>query len=230
MYKKIFLSLLLIPFLMKAQEVTGNFSVSPTKISYNYLVNIPENTSDKKPLIIFLHGAGERGTDIQKVKVHGPLKYIKNNTLDAYILAPQCPENMMWDTDVLYKLIQETIKKYNIDTTKIHLTGLSMGGWGTWNLAFEHPEMFASVVPICGFVDRIPMLDACKLKDTPIQIYHGLLDDVVDVFYATEIYKRLKRCNANANLTIFADANHDSWSRVYDNPEVYTWMFQQQKK
>jgi predicted peptidase len=105
-----------------------------------------------------------------------------------------------------------------------------MGAWGVWNLAFAHPEMFAAIVPIAGFVDRVPMVENCKIKHIPTHIYHGLLDDVVDVNYAIEIYKKLKTCSLNIALTIFDDANHDSWSRVYDNAKTYEWMFQQIKK
>lgn len=183
------------------------------------------------PLIIFLHGSGERGTDVEKVKVHGPLKYVNNNTLDAFILAPQCPENTYWESESLFQLIQKICKENpNIDPQRIYLTGLSMGAWGVWNLAFAHPEMFAAIVPIAGFVDRVPMVENCKIKHIPTHIYHGLLDDVVDVNYAIEIYKKLKTCSLNIALTIFDDANHDSWSRVYDNAKTYEWMFQQIKK
>ncbi|WP_396196084.1 prolyl oligopeptidase family serine peptidase [Flavobacterium sp.] len=194
------------------------------------MLHKPE-TKTPIPLIIFLHGSGERGTDVEKVKVHGPLKYVNNNTLDAFILAPQCPENTYWESESLFQLIQKICKENpNIDTQRIYLTGLSMGAWGVWNLAFAHPEMFAAIVPIAGFVDRVPMVENCKIKHIPTHIYHGLLDDVVDVNYAIEIYKKLKTCSLNIALTIFDDANHDSWTRVYDNAKTYEWMFQQIKK
>jgi predicted peptidase len=197
------------------------------KYELGYALHIPANTKEKKPLIIFLHGSGEKGTDIEKVKVHGPFKYLKSHELDAYILAPQCPENEYWNEEVLYRLILKIQKENNIDNNRIYLTGLSMGGWGAWNLAFAHPETFAALVPIAGFVDRVPMIEDCKIKNIPTRIFHGLLDDVVNVDYAITIYKKLKTCNANVELTIFDDAGHDSWSKVYDNQEVYDWMFKQ---
>lgn len=230
---KYFLNLLLLlPLIAFSQkESKGNFATSFSySKNYGYVLQSPDNKKDKKPLIVFLHGSGERGTNPDRVKVHGPLKYTKNHTLDAYILAPQCPENENWDEAVLYQLIQKIQKENNIDSQRIYLTGLSLGGWGTWTLAFAHPEMFAAVVPVCGFVDRMQMEDVCNIKDIPTQIFHGLLDDVVSVDYAIAVYKKLKSCNAPVNLTIFDDANHDSWSRVYDNPEIYTWMFKQIKK
>lgn len=200
------------------------------KHELGYALHIPANTKEKKPLIIFLHGSGEKGNDIEKVKVHGPFKYLKTHELDSYILAPQCPENEYWNEEVLYRLILKIQKENNIDSSRIYLTGLSMGAWGAWNLAFAHPETFAALVPIAGFVDRVPMIEDCKIKDIPTQIFHGLLDDVVSVDYSITIYKKLKSCNANVQLTLFDDAGHDSWSKVYDNQDIYDWMFKQIKK
>ena len=212
-------------------EVNGTIETKiVTQKKLNYALHIPANTKEKKPLIVFLHGSGEKGNDIEKVKIHGPFKYLKTHELDAYVLAPQCPENEYWDSEVLYRLILKIQKEYNIDSNRIYLTGLSMGGWGAWNLAFEHPETFAALVPIAGFVNRVPMIENCKIATIPIRIFHGLLDDVVDVNYSITIYKKLKACNADIKLTIFDDANHDSWTRVYDNKEIYDWMFQQVKK
>lgn len=212
-------------------EVTGKIETKMvTQKELSYALHIPSNTKEKKPLILFLHGSGEKGNDIEKVKVHGPFKYLKTHDLDAYVLAPQCPENEYWDSEVLYRLILKIQKEYNIDSNRIYLTGLSMGGWGAWNLAFEHPETFAALVPIAGFVDRVPMIENCKITTIPIRIFHGLLDDVVDVNYSITIYKKLKACNADIKLTIFDDANHDSWTRVYENKEIYDWMFRQVKK
>lgn len=212
-------------------EVNGKIETKiVTQKELNYALHIPENIKEKKPLILFLHGSGEKGNDIEKVKFHGPFKYLKTHNLDAYVLAPQCPENEYWDSEVLYRLILKIQKEYNVDTNRIYLTGLSMGGWGAWNLAFAHPDTFAALVPIAGFVDRVPMIENCKIASIPIRIFHGLLDNVVDVNYSIAIYKKMKACNADIELTIFDDANHDSWTRVYDNKEIYDWMFKQIKK
>ncbi|GGB80369.1 phospholipase [Flavobacterium suaedae] len=216
-------------FAQKAEG--GSFSTEITvEKQLNYLLYTPESTKQSKPLIIFLHGSGEKGNDLEKVKVHGPFKYLKTHKLDAYVLAPQCPYEEYWDEEVLYRLIQKVIKENKIDPDRIYLTGLSMGGWGVWNLAFAYPDMFAALVPIAGFVDRVPMIENCKIKDIPTRIFHGLLDDVVDVSYSINIYKKLQTCSTDIELTIFDDANHDSWTRVYDDPAIYEWMLQQKKK
>jgi predicted peptidase len=232
MKHKIFLIALLFSFITYAQkDINGILKTEIVqKHEMGYALHIPVNTKEKKPLIIFLHGSGEKGTDIEKVKIHGPFKYLKTHDLDAYVLAPQCPENEEWDNEVLYRLILKIEKENNIDPNRIYLTGLSLGGWGSYNLAFAHPNLFAALVPISGFVDLIQLEQACTIATIPTHIFHGLMDDVVNLDYAIAIYKELKKCNGNVELTIFDDSGHDSWSRVYDNKEIYDWMFQQIKK
>ncbi|WP_367769510.1 prolyl oligopeptidase family serine peptidase [Flavobacterium sp. WC2421] len=229
---KIVLIALLFSFITYAQkDINGILKTEIVqKHEMGYALHIPVNTKEKKPLIIFLHGSGEKGTDIEKVKIHGPFKYLKTHDLDAYVLAPQCPENEEWDNEVLYRLILKIEKENNIDPNRIYLTGLSLGGWGSYNLAFAHPNLFAALVPISGFVDLIQLEQACTIATIPTHIFHGLMDDVVNLDYAIAIYKELKKCNGNVELTIFDDSGHDSWSRVYDNKEIYDWMFQQIKK
>lgn len=220
------------PCVVLSQDIKGNFSTEiHTLYSYNYLLHKPQNTKEKKPLIVFLIGDGEKGTDIEKVKIHGPFNFLKSHTLDAYVLAPQCQENESFNSEALYRLILKIQKENTIDSNKIYLTGLSSGGWSTWNLALLHPELFAALVPIASYVDLNEQDYACTLKDIPIRIFHGLLDDVVNPYYPISMYKLLKACNAtDVKLTIFDEDNHDCWTRVYNNQEIYDWMFQQVKK
>lgn len=228
--KWLFLALLITHFAFSQSDIKGTLSTEVIiKKQIGYALHIPKNTKEKKPLLIFIPGDGEKGTDIENVKIHGPFKYLKTHELDAYILAPQCLENENWDIESIHQLILKIQKENNIDTTRIYLTGLSSGGWATWNLAITFPELFAAIVPISGFVDLIQMDYICKIKTIPTQIFHGLLDDVVTVDYAISAYKVLKSCDANVKLTIFDDSNHDCWTRVYDHQEIYNWMFQQIK-
>ncbi|MCD0464760.1 prolyl oligopeptidase family serine peptidase [Flavobacterium sp. ENC] len=230
-FKITFLFLLFSAIGFAQSEATGNFkTVVVTRCELGYVLHKPANTKDKKPLIVFISGDGEKGTDLEKVKINGPLKYLKSHALDAYVLAPQCKEDENWDIESIYQLILKVQKEHNIDSSRIYVTGLSSGGWAAWNLALSHPDLFAAIVPISGFIDLIQLEDACKIAQIPTRIYHGLLDDVVNVDYAVTIYKELKKCNAkDVQLTIFDDAGHDSWTRVYDNPEIYSWMFKQIK-
>lgn len=224
--------LLLFKFTSQSQIIENSFHVKLNKsYDYKFLLYQPlQVDSSRKPLIVFLHGAGERGTNTELLKIHGPLKYIQSQQLDAYILAPQCPLNLNWESESLYKLIQMIVKKHPVDSTRIYLTGLSMGAWGSWNLALAHPEAFAALIPIAGFVDRMVLLNACELRDISIHIFHGANDDVVNVSYSEEIYERLLPCTKDLIITITENAGHDCWTPVYDSPEIYKWMFSKSKK
>lgn len=218
-------------FSFAQSETSGKIkTVIVTNSELGYILHKPSNTKEQKPLIVFISGDGEKGTDLEKVKINGPLKYLKTHELDAYVLAPQCKEEEKWSIESIYELILKVQKENKIDPSRIYVTGLSSGGWAAWNLALSYPDKFAAVVPISGFVDLIELESACKIANIPTRIFHGLLDDVVKVDYAIAIYKELKKCNAkDVQLTIFDDAGHDSWTRVYDNPEIYEWMFKQIK-
>ena len=228
---KVTLLLFLFSLISFAQsEIMGKIKTEIlAKKELAYILHIPEMGNEKKPLIVFLHGSGEKGINTEKVKTHGPFKYLKDHEIDAFVLAPKCLENEYWDEQVLYLLISKIIKENKIDGNRIYLTGLSMGAWGAWNLVVAHPETFAAFVSIAGFVDRIPMIENCKIAAIPTRIFHGLLDDVVNVDYSIAVYKKLKNCSSAVSLTIFDNANHDSWSRVYDNSEIYDWMLKQTK-
>lgn len=219
-------------FSMAQQETKGQFKTTIEKqAELNYLLYQPKDTTVAKPLILFLHGSGEKGNDLEKIKVYGPFKYLKTNSLDAFVLAPQCPEGKNWDSDELYALVQKVMKEHNIDSSRVSLTGLSHGGWGSWNLAAAYPDTFAVLVPICGMVDRVPLFEAEKIKNIPTRIFHGVLDDVVPMTESVTIYRKLVSIQAkDVHLTLFDDANHDSWTRVYDNAEIYEWMLQQKKE
>lgn len=213
-----------------AQELKANFSKEiKTKLEMQYILQLPANQKEKFPLIVFLHGSGERGTDLELVKNHSPFTYQNLIQAPVAILAPQCPETIWWDTNTLYQLILDVSSKYNVDKSRIYLTGLSMGGWGTWKLAEEHPELFAAIAPVCGPVDRLFEFQLEKLKDMPIHIFHGGLDDVVDPNQSLEIYQKLIKINPSAELTIFSKDNHNSWDSTYSNPEFYKWLLAQHK-
>ena len=230
--KKYFTLVVLIMFSLPnfSQEIKGNFSKEiKTKLELQYILQLPTNQKEKFPLIVFLHGSGERGTDLELVKNHSPFTYQNLIKSPIALLAPQCPENIWWDTNAVYQLILDISVKYNVDKSRIYLTGLSMGGWGTWKLAEEHPELFAAVAVVCGPVDNTMKYEVEKLKDLPIKIFHGALDDVVPPIQAIEMYQELKKVNKNTDLTIFPNDNHNSWDSTYSNPDFYKWMLEQHK-
>lgn len=216
---------------LKSQELRKEFKAEiKEKIAINYILDLPKDTKKAFPLILFLHGAGERGTDLEKVKAHSPFTYKNLMKEEVAILAPQSPDGQYWDTKVVYELLQSIIKNYNVDPERIYLTGLSMGGWGTWKLADEHPELFAAVVPVCGPLNRPTLSRACdQLAQKSIWIFHGALDDVVPLQDSTTMFQKLKTCNKTVQYTIFENDNHNSWDSTYSNPKLYEWMFAQKK-
>src|SRR3954469_9138291 len=152
-------------------------------VKLDYLLFLPEgysNEGDKKwPLMLFLHGAGERGSDVNKVKVHGPPKIVQNKKDFPFILvSPQCPENKWWEPEEVVALLDEIQSKYKVDPDRVYLTGLSMGGFGTWETATQHPERFAAIAPICG--GGRPFMPG-RLKRLPAWVFHGEKDNVVPI-------------------------------------------------
>ena len=186
---------------------------------------------NKKPLIIYLHGAGERGNDLLKVNTHGPIKEMLAGKVrsDFVVLAPQCEkEKTWWDyAESLYEWLFEYIKQPFIDENRVYLTGNSMGGYGTWSLAMAHPELFAGVVPICG---GGLSWNAVALKDTPIWAFHCVNDDIVPCFATIDMVERLKRCTqSEVKLTVYVENAHDAWTTTYRNQDVYDWLLLQKR-
>lgn len=227
-----YLSLVLMGFSVSgnAQEIKAQFNQEVKEVKkLSYLLDFPEKAKGKVPLMIFLHGSGERGSNIDAVKVNGPLMHKGLMKEPVAILAPQCPADTWWDTDAVYQLIKEIQKKYPIDETRIYLTGLSMGGWGTLKLAMEHPEMFAAVVSVCAPTDRVMMANAHQYKNLNLKIFHGGMDDVVLPENAFNFYQSVHPVNKDAELIIFPNDNHNSWDSTYSDPKLYEWMFSKKK-
>ncbi|MCU7617021.1 prolyl oligopeptidase family serine peptidase [Chryseobacterium sp. PBS4-4] len=229
--KYAFLLPLLFSMSANAQEIRGELNKEvkrQEKISY--ILDYPQNAKGKNvPLIVFLHGSGERGTNLEIVKAHSPFTYKNLIKEPVAILAPQCPENMWWDTVTIYNLIKEIQSKYKVDASRIYLTGLSMGGWGTLKLAMEHPEMFAAVVSVCAPTDRVMYANIDQYKKLNMKIFHGGMDDVVLPENALNFYQALHPINPTAELTIFPNDNHNSWDSTYSNPKLYEWMLSKRK-
>jgi predicted peptidase len=205
-----------------------------------YLLFKPKgyDTSSKQwPLILFLHGAGERGNDVWKVATHGPPKNVAQDPDFPFIvISPQCPEGEIWSNDLLLGLLDQIEGNFRVDTKRVYLTGLSMGGYGTWNLGLSHPERFAAIVPICGGGELIQILlakgeRAQLLKSLGVWAFHGGKDPVVPLEESQRMVYSLKKVGAeDIRLTVFPDAGHDSWTEAYKNPELYQWMLGHERK
>ena len=197
-----------------------------TQIDANikYLLYLPEDyeKKDSWPLLLFLHGAGERGDNLELVKVHGPPKLIHQGKQFPFIVvSPQCPKNQWWDTLILDALLNEMADKHRVDMDRVYVTGLSMGGFGTWSIAARFPHRFAAIAPICGggetfWTKRFPHL--------PVWAFHGAKDEAVPLRRSQELVDSLNKRRANVKFTVYPEAAHDSWTETYDNPELYTWL------
>jgi predicted peptidase len=195
----------------------------------DYLLSLPADYGHSRkrwPLVLFLHGSGESGNDLAKVKTHGPPKLVETKGAFPFILvSPQCP-GRGWNADVLNALLDQMVRKYRVDKDRVYLTGLSMGGYGTWSLAAAHPEKFAAIAPICGAGN---VADAPKLAKLPVWVFHGAKDPTVPIKRSEEMVEALKAAGGTPKFTVYPEAGHDSWTATYDNPEFYQWLLEQRR-
>jgi predicted peptidase len=193
-----------------------------------FLLYMPEGYDKSEvqwPLLLFLHGSGERGGMLEMVKKNGPPMMIEYGRQFPFIvISPQCPEEQRWSVEVLDMLLDEMVKRYRIDTSGIYVTGLSMGGEGTWDLAMAYPGRFAAIVPICG---RGNPAGAAKIKDLPTWVFHGAKDDVVPLEESEDMVNALKALGSPVKFTVYPDAGHDAWTEAYNSPDLWDWLIKQ---
>lgn len=220
-----------------AQTADGAFSTHRLRatvtdtVALGYLVALPDGYADDDrqswPLMLFLHGAGERGDSLALVAVHGPPKLVAQGERFPFILvAPQAPAGGWWDARELGALLDEVAQSYRVDPDRVMVTGLSMGGYGAWSLAETFPDRFSAVAPVCGGGTPVRI---CAAADVPIWAFHGALDNVVPVERSIDMVRSLRQCNGDVRLTIYPDAGHDSWTETYADPAFYDWMLAQRR-
>jgi len=221
----------------------------PVKPPLKYLLSVPKEYGQGKqrwPLMLFLHGAGERGDNLDLVRKHGPPKLIAAGKEYPFIVvSPQCPKDIWWSSPemiaALDGLLKEVVAKYAVDADRVIVTGLSMGGFGTWALAAAYSDRFAAIVPICGMGDPET---AERIKHIPTWVFHGAKDPVVPIkgtrkFPNLELGKNLvgsqdmvdalKAAGGSPKFTAYPDAKHDSWTAAYETKELYDWMLAQRR-
>jgi predicted peptidase len=200
------------------------------EVSGRYLLSLPPGypSGELWPMILFLHGAGERGDDLTRVKIHGPPRLVEQRPEDFpfIVVSPQVPDERIWSTQLLDALLEEVTQRYAVDPDRIYVTGLSMGGYGAWHLAMEFPDRFAAIAPISG---GGTVTGACSLRHLPIWAFHGALDEVVSPSRSEELVERLRRCDGHIRYTRYEDAGHDAWTRTYEDPELYRWFLQHRR-
>jgi len=201
--------------------------------SHRLLLYLPEGAAkrgnpEKFPLLLFLHGSGERGDDISKVKIHGPPKLIDQGADMPFIVAsPQLADGEKWDADALAGLIENLLKATPADPDRVYVTGLSLGGHGAWALAAARPDLIAAIAPISGV--GAPKT-AAALKEMPVWSFHGALDDIVAPGANISMVEAVNQRGGSARLTIYPDLGHDAWTRSYENPDLYDWLMAHRRR
>ncbi|MGL4610595.1 MAG: prolyl oligopeptidase family serine peptidase [Trueperaceae bacterium] len=196
-----------------------------------YLLYLPKNAEKKKlPLVMFLHGSGERGNDLNLLKHNGLPKVIdmpkvidNGQDFPFIVVSPQCPADSWWtlELEALKGLLESVIKKHNVDTKRVYITGLSMGGMGTWQFAIHYPELVAAILPVCGG-GEVHLTD--RLRDIPVWAFHGDKDNIVLPEESKRMVDGVNRHGGNAKLTVYKNVGHDSWTKTYNNPKIYAWL------
>ena len=198
----------------------------------NYLLSLPKDYSasdDPWPLIVFLHGGGERGNNLDKLKVHGPPKIAdRNKDFPFVVLSPQCPSGSRWTYEIktVKSLLDNILDNYNVDPGRVYLTGLSLGGYGTWNMAMMYPEYFAAIAPMCGggIVD-----EAHNLRNMPVWVFHGAKDNSNPLENNQRMVDAVKAAGGDVKFTIYPNIGHDCWTASYNNQELYDWFLSHRK-
>lgn len=249
--KKLLFSLLFVSqTIVLSQEFSKELFVSD-KDSLPYRLLLPKNFDNAKkyPLIVFLHGAGERGNDNELQLVHGKDLFInmnKNNNFPSIVVFPQCSKNSYWanvsrinnsfsflddptentSLKLVEGMINELQRNFKINSNQIYVGGLSMGGMGTFELVYRNPDMFAAAFAICGGAN--PKIGE-KISKTNWRIYHGDKDFVVPVKLSIDMYNSIKSFNKNVYLKIYPNVNHNSWDNVFREPDLFKWLFSNSK-
>ncbi len=205
---------------------------SDVHYNFGYVKYLPKDFDESKkyPLVFFLHGAGERGDDLDVAMTHGYMKYVREEGREYpfIFVAPQCPFDKYWGcyTESLLAFLDFICDTLPVDKDRIYLTGLSMGGTGTWMLSMASPDKFAAIAPICG--SGIYWNADC-IKHLPIYIFHGDCDDIVPISESINMLTSINKRGGNAKMKICHSVGHNSWNCAYGEDELLNWLLQQHK-
>ncbi|MEM5788197.1 MAG: prolyl oligopeptidase family serine peptidase [Syntrophobacteraceae bacterium] len=197
--------------------------------TYNYLVYLPESfgSREKWPAILYLHGMGAKGEYLEVLKANGLPGFLEEHSdFPFVVISPQCPLDEEWSPELLYRLLDNVAPEYGIDVDRIYLTGIGDGASAAWRAASLRPERFAAVAPICGGGNPH---EACNLRDVPVWVFHGAKDPIVPISEAQGMVLALKLCGGNILYTVYPEADHDSWTATYRNPQLYAWFLEHKR-
>ena len=208
------------------EEIKNKIKINNNEFM-NYYVFLPEKFKKNMPLLLFLHGIGERGNNIENVKKYALPKYMAKFDIPYIVIAPQCLENNFWDYHIrdLESILERVHKKYKFDKKRICILGSSMGAYGAWNFMIQRPNLFKGIVSVAGG----PMLplenNLKKIKDKAILMYHGDKDDIIDIEVSKYTYDKLKAIDAdNITFKIVKDDNHFLTSHAFKDDSLYEWL------
>lgn len=211
---------------------TSKFTKEATELGYILTAPSDIKEGEELPLIIFLHGAGERGDNLDMLKVYCvPKLFTKNQEHDgirAFTISPQCPQEHTWIDfkSELFALFDEIIEKYPIDKSRVSLCGISMGGFGTWELALSEPWRFSAIAPLCGGGMN---WRAWYVKDIPIRVYHGRRDDIVPLSQSEAMVNSVRLQGGNVEFIIYDDLSHNCWDRAFEETDLIKWLVASKK-
>lgn len=214
-------------------EQALRFTTQKTRpMTFDYLLFTPDDIQpdERLPMMVFLHGAGGRGSDLQAVKRHGPPRILsEGHSLRAVVLCPQCAEGDVWYTQLheLKELIDYALTAYPVDPDRVSLTGISMGGYGTWAMGMAYPQLFSCIAPLCG---GGMAWNAGQLRNVPVRAFHGDCDTVVEPQYSLQMVQAVNRCGGHAELTLYPGVDHDCWTYTYAQTDLLAWMIAQKRK
>jgi len=196
---------------------------------YKYLLSLPPDydKQEKWPLVLFLHGSGECGEDVQVVKKNGPPKVADDKPFPFILVSPQSPDHF-WHIPSLKALVDDVIANNKVDPDRVYVTGLSLGGGATWHLTAAYPELFAAAAPVCGW-DPKPAT-APKIKNIPFWVFHGDADKAVPLKHSQRMVDALKPLGAEVKFTVYPGVGHDCWTKAYEEPELWTWLLSHSRK
>jgi predicted peptidase len=178
-------------------------------------------------MILVLHASFQQGRDLSRIGTPIPpnVEDIKSD-FPFVVVTPQCPDEYdAWPSDLLADLIDDIVTKYDVDARRIYVTGVSLGGRGTWSVAVDFPERFAAIVPVCGTYDHPERIR--RIKDVPVWAFHGDQDKVVVFSVVRKMIEDLKACGGNIKFTVYRGAGHGISGRTYRNKELYKWLLEQ---
>lgn len=217
--------------LVSAQQSAYRVTLKP-ELELQYLLYLPDayekDGESEFPLLLFLHGGGESGNDLDKVKTHGPPSMIaEGHSFPFLVLTPQNPHSRkLWNETALITLLDKIEQEYRVDKTRIWIAGLSRGGYGAWRMAIQYPDRFAALVAICG---ETPDHYARWLGQMPIWVFHGEKDRAISIKESNEMVAALRKNGNPVRYTKYPDTGHNAWDKAFTNPELYTWLLDQKK-